>query len=48
MSKHANTRKNVYEHGCSSGMVLTSILAHLAHLAQSFFSDLNAINKKIY
>ena len=36
---HANTRKHVYEHSCSSVRVFLSILAHLAHLAQSFFSD---------
>jgi len=33
--EHANTKKNVHEHGCS----FLSILAHLAHLAQSIFSD---------
>ena len=36
---HANTRKHVIEHSCSSVRVFLSILAHLAHLAQSFFSD---------
>ena len=51
MFEHANTRKHVYEHSCSSGRVLSSILAHLAHsayLAQSFFPDLNAIKKNKY
>ena len=35
--EHANTRKHVYEHSCSSLRVFLSILAHFAHLAQSFF-----------
>ena len=37
--ENANTRKHVHEHNCSSVRVFLSILAHLAHLAQSFFSD---------
>ena len=37
--EHANTKKNVYEHGCSSVRLFLSILAHLAHLAESIFSD---------
>ena len=41
---HANTRKHVYEHSCSSVRVFLSILAHLAHLAQSFFLILNGID----
>ena len=44
--EHANTRKHVYEHSCSSVRVFSSIPAHLAHLAQSFSLILNAINKK--
>ena len=48
--EHANTRKHVYEHSCSSVRVFLSILilAHLAHLAQSFFLISNAINEQIY
>jgi len=43
--KHANTRKHVSEHSWSSGWVILSILAHLAHLAQSYFSLIfSAIN----
>ena len=45
LSEHANTRKHVSEHSCSSVRVFFSILAHLAHLAQSFFLNLNVINK---
>ena len=37
--EHINTRKHVYRHNCSSVRVFWSILAHLAHLTQSFFSD---------
>ena len=37
--EYANTRKHVYEHRCSSVGAFLSILAHLAHLAQSFLSD---------
>ena len=37
MFEHANTRKHVFEHSCSSVRMFLSILAHLAHLAQSFF-----------
>ena len=36
--KHANTRKHVSEHSWSSGWVILSIFAHVAHLAQSYFS----------
>ena len=45
LSEHANTKKHVSEHSCSSVRVFFSILAHLAHLAQSFFLILNGINK---
>ena len=37
--EHANTRKHVYEHSCSSVRAFLRILAHLAHLAQSILSD---------
>ena len=40
--KHANTRKHVSEHSCSSVRVFLSILAHLA---QSFVLILNGINR---
>ena len=43
--EHANTRKHVYEHNCSSVRVFLSIFAHLAHLAQSVFFIWNAMNK---
>ena len=36
--KYANTRKHVSEHSWSSGWMILSILAHLDHLAQSYFS----------
>ena len=36
--EHVNTRKHVSEHNWLSGWVVLSILAHLAHLAQSYFS----------
>ena len=39
---HANTRKHVSEHSCSSVRVFLSVLAHLA---QFFFLILNGINK---
>ena len=39
MFERANTRKHVREYSCSSVRVFLSILAHLAHLAQVFFSD---------
>jgi len=45
--EHANTRKHVYEHSCSSVRVFLSILAHLAHLAQFFFLILNIMNKEM-
>ena len=48
MFKQANTRKHVSEHSCSSVRVFLSILAHLAHLAQSFFLISNGINKKMF
>ena len=35
----ANTRKYAYENSCISLRVFLQILAHLVHLAQSFFSD---------
>ena len=45
LSELANKRKHVSEHSCSSVRVFFSILAHSAHLAQSFFLILNGINK---
>ena len=36
--KHANTKKHVSKHSWLSGWVILNILAHLAHLAQSYFS----------
>ena len=43
--EHANIRKHVNEHSWSSVRVILSILAHLAHLAQSYFSLIfSAIN----
>ena len=39
MLKQADTKKHVSEHKCFSVWVFLSILAHLAHLAQFFFSD---------
>ena len=39
------TFEHVSEHNCFSVRVFLSILAHLAHLAQSFFLIFNAINK---
>ena len=45
VSEHANIRKHVSEYSWSSGWVILSILAHLAHLAQSYFSLIfSAIN----
>ena len=42
---HANTRKYVSEQSWFSGWVFLNILAHLAHLDQSYFSLIfNAIN----
>ena len=38
-SAHANAKKLYSEHSWLSGWVNLSILAHLAHLAQSYFSD---------
>ena len=35
--EHANTKRNIYEHSCSSVEVFLSILAQLAHFAQFFF-----------
>ena len=46
--EHPNTRKHAYEHSCSSVRVFLSILAHLAHLAQSFFLILNGINRYMF
>ena len=37
--EHANARKHVYEHSCSSVRAFLSISAHLANLAQSVLSD---------
>ena len=43
--KHANTRKHVCEQSWLSGWIFFNILAHLAHLAQSYFSLIfSAIN----
>ena len=43
--KHANTRKHVSEQSWLSGWIILIILAHLAHLAQSYFSLIfSAIN----
>ena len=39
--EHANTRKHVYEHSCSSVKVFFCILAHLAHLAHLAFKSIN-------
>ena len=36
--EHVNTRKHASEHSRLSGWVILNILAHLAHLAQSYFS----------
>ena len=45
ISQHANTKNHVSEHSWSSVWVILSILAHLAHLAQSYFSLIfSAIN----
>ena len=40
--EHVNTRKHVSEHSWLSGWVILSILAHLAHLAQSYISRINS------
>ena len=48
MLKHADTKKHVREHKCSSVRVFLSILAHLTHLAQFFFYIFNGINEKIF
>ena len=45
LSEHANTRKHLSEHSCLSMRVFFSILAHLAHLDQSYFLILNGVNK---
>ena len=43
--EHVNTKKHVSEHNWLSGWVILSILAHLVHLAQSYFSLIfSAIN----
>ena len=43
--KHANTRKHINEHSWLFGSVMLNILAHLTHLAQSyFFLIFSAIN----
>ena len=43
--KHAITKKHVSEYSWSSGKMILSILAHLAHLAQFYFSLIfSAIN----
>ena len=43
--EHADTSKHVFEQHCSSMRVFLSILAHIAHLAQSYFSRIfSAIN----
>ena len=49
MFEHANTKKHVSEHSWLYGSVILSILAHLAHLAQSYFSMIfSAINTYNY
>ena len=45
MFDHANIRKDASEHSCLSVRMYLSILAHVAHLAQSFFLVLNGNNK---
>ena len=43
--KQANTRKHVIEQSWLSGWIILNILAHLAHLAQFYFSLIfSAIN----
>ena len=38
--EHANKRMHVNEHSRLSGWVISNILAHLAHLAQFYFSQI--------
>ena len=45
MLNKADTKKHISEQSCSSVRVFLSMLAHLAHLAQSDFPILNRINK---
>ena len=40
--EHVNKRKHVSEHSWLCGWVILSILAHLAHLAQSYISLINS------
>ena len=47
MFKQADTKKHVSELSCLFGRVFLCILAHLAHLAQSFFLIFNGINTKM-
>ena len=47
MSKQANTIKHVSEQSCSSVRLFLSILAHLAHLACSFFLISKPINEEM-
>jgi len=42
--RHTNTRKHVSEQSWLSGWIILIILAHLAHLAQSYFSSLKYIS----
>ena len=46
--EHANTKKDVYEHSCSSVRAFLSILAHSAHLACFFSLILNRIKKMFW
>ena len=43
--EYIDTRKHVNEHSCLSVRVFLCSLAHSAHLAQSFFSLSNAMNR---
>ena len=45
--EHANKRKHVYEHNCSSVRVFLNILAYLAYLAHHFFMIWNAMSKRM-
>ena len=46
--EHANTKKHVYEHSCSSVRAFLSILAHSAHLTCFFSLILNRIKKMFW
>ena len=47
MFKQANTRQHISEQSCSSVRLFLSILAHLAHLACSFFLISKPINEEM-